>query len=65
MGCQTEIAKDIDFLDDTYMLIAKENQKELYENIKDRFLECDDKIEDFDFGHSRIETRKASVITDF
>jgi len=64
MGCQTKIANDIDFLDGTYFLAVKENQKELYNNIIDsfRFLDIDSNSENIDVGHGRIETRKANVI---
>ncbi|MDO9028362.1 MAG: ISAs1 family transposase [Candidatus Roizmanbacteria bacterium] len=66
MGCQKEIAKKIRSRQADYVLMVKENQSELLDDIKDSFkmLEHDDYTESLDFGHGRIETRKCAVITD-
>lgn len=66
MGCQKEIAKKIRSRQADYVLMVKENQSELLDDIKDSFkmLEHDDYNESLDFGHGRIETRKCAVITD-
>ena len=67
MGCQREIATAIVNKDADYILAVKENQKQLYHDIKDEFkfgknitsAVCQD------LGHGRIETRVCSMITDF
>jgi len=66
MGCQKEIAKKIRSCKADYVLMVKENQPELLDDIKDSFkmLEHDGFTESLDFGHGRIETRKCAVITD-
>ena len=66
MGCQKEIAKKIRSRKADYVLMVKENQPELLDDIKDSFkmLPHDDFTESLDFGHGRIETRKCAVITD-
>ena len=66
MGCQKNIAKKIVKKKADYVLAVKENQKELFEDIKDSFrvLPPEDYHEELDYGHGRIETRKCSIITD-
>lgn len=66
MGCQKNIAKKIIDKEADYILAVKENQKELYEDIRDSFrvLPAIDTYEELDFGHGRIETRKCSILTD-
>ncbi len=66
MGCQTKIAKKIIKKKADYILAVKENQKDLFEDIKDSFrvIPPNDISEELDYGHGRIETRKCSIITD-
>ena len=66
MGCQKNIARKIVSKKANYILAVKENQKELFEDIKDSFriLPPNNRHEDLDYGHGRIETRKCSVLTD-
>lgn len=67
MGCQATIAKKIIDQKADYVLAVKENQSQLYENIKDefKFSKEIESFEDVDCGHGRIETRKCSMITNF
>lgn len=64
MGCQTDIAGKIIDKEADYILAVKENQKELYAQVKKVFkiTEERDRHEDTDSGHGRIETRVCSVI---
>jgi len=66
MGCQKKIARKIISKGADYILSAKDNQRELFDDIKDSFkvIKPSDTYEDIDFGHGRIEERKCSVITD-
>lgn len=67
MGCQTEIARQIDQDNDAYYVLAvKENQKELFANIEEsfRFLSCSSSAANIDAGHGRVETRKCTLIKD-
>jgi predicted transposase YbfD/YdcC len=67
MGCQENIAKAIVKQEANYILAVKENQKQLYQNIKDEF-KFNKAIQTHihqDLGHGRIETRKCSVINTF
>jgi predicted transposase YbfD/YdcC len=66
MGCQKSIAKQIIKKQADYVLSVKENQPELFEEIKDSFkmLPPADFHEELDYGHGRIETRKCSILTD-
>ena len=66
MGCQKNIARKIVTKKADYILSAKENQKDLYEDIQDSFriLTTSDYFEDLDYGHGRIEIRKCTIITD-
>lgn len=67
MGCQEKIARTIIEQKADYVLAVKENQKQLYQDIKDEFRFAKDlevhTSENVD--HGRIETRKCSVITNF
>jgi predicted transposase YbfD/YdcC len=68
MGCQTKIVKAIIDKNADYVLAVKENQKELYTNIKDSF-RCVPKSSQFSFidtdgGHGRVETRTCTVTSD-
>lgn len=67
MGCQTDIAAKIISKKADYILAVKDNQKLLHQNIQDefRFSKAIKVATDLDMGHGRIETRTASVITDF
>lgn len=67
MGTQTEIAKKITEKGADYILAIKDNQKELFTQVKDEFYFAKGlkTIEDVDFGHGRIETRKCSIISNF
>ena len=73
MGCQRDIAEQIVAAEADYVLAVKENQRQLYDNVKDLFQGA----EEWDFegvphdyartlnkGHGRIETRECRVITD-
>lgn len=64
MGCQTAIAEKIIEKGADYVLAVKNNQEQLFENIRDEFKFCKEiQIdEDIDIGHGRIETRKCSRI---
>lgn len=67
MGTQTAIAEKIVEKEADYILAVKDNQRELYTQIKDefRFAKNPKSKEVVDYGHGRIETRKCSIITDF
>ncbi|MFB3119201.1 MAG: ISAs1 family transposase [Stenotrophomonas maltophilia] len=73
MGCQKEIAREIIGAQADYLLAVKENQHQLYEDVRDLF----EGAEEFDFesvpydfartvnkNHGRLETRQCWVITD-
>ncbi len=66
MGCQQEIATCTVEAEDDYLLAVKNNQPALYQNLEDsfRFLAVADEVENTDFGHGRIDTRKCTIITD-
>jgi len=68
MGCQTEIAKQIKRCKADYILAVKQNQKELYQDIKSAFLvlsknESNTYITD-EIGSGRIEKRTYCVMDD-
>lgn len=67
MGCQEKIASAIIDKKADYILAVKENQKQLYQDIKDEFSFGKHIETDLDqyLDHGRIETRKCSVITNF
>lgn len=67
MGTQTEIAKKIIEKEADYILAVKENQKQLFEDIKDefRFSKSTQTNQTVDLGHGRIETRVCTVLSDF
>ena len=67
MGCQKNIAKKIVESNADYILAVKDNQRQLYNNIQDEFRFSKDITTHIseELDHGRIETRKASVITDF
>lgn len=67
MGTQTAIAEKIIEKEADYILAVKDNQKQLFQDIKDEFQFGKSLLinEDIDFGHGRIETRICSVISDF
>ncbi len=70
MGCQKEIINTIVERKADYAIAVKENQKTLYESIKDSFAEAipDDvaheSYETIEKGHGRIEKRTYSIITE-
>lgn len=66
MGCQQEIAKKIVEKESNYILAVKENQKGLYEDIKDQFRFANSEQIDVDLhaDHGRIESRTCTIITD-
>lgn len=67
MACQQEITGKIIDLGANYILEAKENQKQLHQDIIDEFRfgkNIQTNISE-ELDHGRIETRKCSVITDF
>ena len=73
MGCQKEIAQEIVLAQADYLLALKENQGQLYEDVRDLFQgagEFDFEGVPYDFArtvnksHGRLETRQCWVITD-
>jgi predicted transposase YbfD/YdcC len=73
-GCQKAIAEQIIEKEADYILALKENQKELYTQVKDCFewkesdewadIASDDSKTGSEKNHGRIETRECSVISD-
>ena len=66
MGCQRTIAEKIVAKKADYILAVKENQGNLFAEIKDSFqmLAADAVALEIDYGHGRIEQRRCSVIAD-
>jgi len=66
MGCQRTIAEKIVAKKADYILAVKENQGNLFAEIKDSFqmLAADAVAVEIDYGHGRIEQRRCSVIAD-
>jgi predicted transposase YbfD/YdcC len=66
MGCQKKIAKDIIGKNADYILMVKDNQKNLRIQIEDIFetQKSHTTSTTTDFGHGRIETRTCDVIDD-
>ena len=66
MGCQREIAQKILYKEADYILMVKDNQKELKEQVEKVFniADIDSTCEQIDKGHGRIEQRKCDVVTD-
>ncbi len=71
MGCQKAIAATIVNKDADYVLAVKQNQKHLYEDVKDLFFGAFelggveyDTYETVEKGHGRIEIRQCWVISD-
>ena len=68
MGCQTEIAQQINLCNAAYILAVKENQKELYQDIKSAFLVVSKNESNTytteEVGSGRVEKRTCSVIDD-
>lgn len=66
MGCQTAIAEKIVDAGADYVLAVKENQKFLYDDIKDAFAQTPQAIKatTVNKGHGRIEKRTCKIITD-
>lgn len=71
MGCQRKIVKDIKDNGGDYLIAVKGNQKKLYEEIKETFVELEDFLEkpaEFDelrrteSGHGRLERRTVQVL---
>ncbi len=64
MGCQKKIAEKIISKDANYILMVKDNQKNLRIQIEDSFKTHNIKTTDIetDFGHGRIETRTCDII---
>ncbi len=64
MGCQKEIAKTIIEKKADYVLMVKDNQEELSEQVKKLFKhhKTPKSSETLDHGHGRVETRKCEVI---
>ena len=67
MGTQTAIAEKIIEKGADYILAVKDNQPQLFEDVKDEFRFCKTPSisEHIDFGHGRIETRVCTVISEF
>jgi predicted transposase YbfD/YdcC len=66
MGCQKKIANDIIGKGADYILMVKDNQKNLRTQIENTFETQKSHATDVntDFGHGRIETRTCNVIVD-
>jgi len=66
MGCQKKIAREIIIQKADYLLMVKDNQQNLNEQIKKLFgkAEITDEHIEIDSGHGRVETRTCHVITD-
>jgi predicted transposase YbfD/YdcC len=66
MGCQRTIAEKIVAKKADYILAVKENQGNLFAEIKDSFqmLAADAVALEIDYGHGRIEQRRCSAIAD-
>jgi len=73
MGCQKEIARHIVEAEADYLLAVKENQRRLYEDVRDLFQGAEEfgfEGVPYDFArtvnknHGRLETRQCWVITD-
>jgi len=66
MGCQKKIAKDIIRKGADYILMVKDNQKNLKTQIEKSFEDLKIKSADtnIDSGHGRVETRTCDVIDD-
>jgi len=63
MGCQKEIVKQLRQKKADYVIAVKENQKELFEQIKKIFeINNGTTSTEIDSGHGRIETRKCTVV---
>jgi len=67
MGCQTKIVEKIISEKANYIIAVKENQKTLYQEIKDefRFSKTIQMASTQNLDHGRIETRTCSVISTF
>ena len=68
MGCQKKVASAIVEQGADYVLALKDNQRELYEDVKDAFEQWDesagDSFETVEKSHGRIETRRCWTVTD-
>lgn len=66
MGCQKKIAEKIIEKVADYILMVKNNQKNLMTQIKQAFetMKCQDANLQDDCGHGRVESRECSVISD-
>ena len=68
MGCQKKVAREIVEQGADYVLALKGNQRELYDDVKDTFLQWDEGVGDFfeqvEKSHGRIETRRCRSVTD-
>jgi len=66
MGCQKKIAKDIVKKKADYLLMVKDNQKELKQQVEKMFSrgKPTKTNKQFDVGHGRVETRTCDVIDD-
>ena len=68
MGCQKKVASGIVKQGADYVLALKGNQCELYDGVKDAFLQWDGSVGDYyetvEKSHGRIETRRCWSVTD-
>jgi len=64
IGTQTKIAEQIRGKQGHYLLLVKANQQELLDDIQCAFKTNSGYhfVEDWDYGHGRIETRKCSIL---
>jgi predicted transposase YbfD/YdcC len=63
MGCQKSIVEQLDQKEAGYVIAVKENQEELYEQVKKMF-EINKGVshQDVDSGHGRVEIRTCTVV---
>jgi len=64
MGCQKKIAQNIIDQDADYILMVKDNQKELKSQVEKMFTigKISDSYTQVDSGHGRVETRKCDIV---
>lgn len=69
IGCQREICKQIEDQQGDYLITVKKNQKSLYEDIEEYFIDQAFRVKclswkEYDKGHGRFEERHAYVTDD-
>ena len=61
LGCQTDIAETIADTDGGYLLAVKDNQSDLYDNLRRNFAYLD-RSETMEQGHGRTEQRTCTIM---